>query len=61
MSRKKAIDRARAEELLTAAAELQASFWDALSQLERALGDIEIDGTRELSATTIDQLISGSD
>ena len=51
------IDRARAEELLAAATQLQAAFWDALSELEEALDGIEIDGTRDLSETTIDELI----
>ena len=39
--------------------QLQAAFWDALSELEDALGGIEIDGTRDLSETTIDELIDG--
>lgn len=51
------IDRARAEELLATAAQLQAAFWDALSDLEDALDGIEVSGTRDLSETTIDELI----
>jgi hypothetical protein len=51
------IDRARAEELLAAATQLQAAFWDALSELEGALDGIEIDGTRDLSETTVDELM----
>ena len=52
-------ERAKAEELLATATQLQAAFWDALSELEDALGGIEIDGTRDLSETTIDELIDG--
>ena len=51
------IDRAKAEELLAAATQLQGLFWDALLELEGALNGIEIDGTRDLSETTIDELI----
>jgi hypothetical protein len=51
------IDRAKAEELLATATQLQAAFWDALSDLEGALDGIEIDGTRDLSETTIDALM----
>jgi hypothetical protein len=51
------IDRARAEELLATATQLQAAFWDALSELEGALDGIEISGTRDLSETTIDALM----
>jgi hypothetical protein len=47
-----------AEELLAAAAQLQAAFWDALLELEGALGSIEIDGNRDLSETTIDELLA---
>ena len=36
------IDRARAEELLATATQLQAAFWDALLELEGALDGIEI-------------------
>jgi hypothetical protein len=55
------IDRARAEELLATATQLQGMFWDALSDLEDALGAIEIDGTRDLSETTIDVLMEDGD
>ena len=55
------IDRARAEELLAAATQLQAAFWDALSELEDVLDGIEIDGTRDLSETTIDELIEAAE
>jgi hypothetical protein len=51
------IDRAKAEDLLAAATQLQAAFWDALLELEGALGGIEIDGNRDLSETTIDELL----
>jgi hypothetical protein len=51
------IDRAKAEELLATATQLQGMFWDALSDLESALDGIEIDGTRDLSETTIDALM----
>jgi hypothetical protein len=51
------IDKANAEELLATAAELQGSFWDALTELEAALNGIMIDGTRDLSETTIEELI----
>ncbi len=52
------IDRANAEEMLAAATRLQGLFWDALSELEEALGGTEIDGTRDLSETTIDELMA---
>jgi hypothetical protein len=55
------IDRARAEELLVTATHLQAAFWDALTELEGALNGIEIDGTRDLSETTIDDLLNEGD
>ena len=55
------IDRARAEELLASATQIQGMFWDALSDLEGALDGIEIDGTRDLSEMTIDELIEESD
>ena len=55
------IDRAKAEDLLAAAAQLQAAFWDALLELEGALGGIEIDGNRDLSETTIDELLAEND
>jgi hypothetical protein len=51
------IDRAKAEDLLAAATQLQAAFWDALLELEGALGGIEIDGNRDLSEATIDGLL----
>ena len=51
------IDRAKAEELLVTATQLQGMFWDALSDLEGALDGIEIDGNRDLSETTIDELM----
>ena len=57
----KTIDRATAEELLATATHLQAAFWDALSELEVALDGIEIDGTRDLSETTIDDLLNEGD
>jgi hypothetical protein len=37
--------------------QLQAAFWDALSDLEDALKGIEVSGTRDLSETSIDELI----
>ena len=55
------IDRAKAEELLATATQLQAAFWDALSELEGALDGIEISGTRDLSETTIDELMEEAD
>ena len=51
------IDKAKAEELLATATQLQAAFWDALFELEGALDGIEIDGNRDLSETTIDELM----
>jgi hypothetical protein len=51
------IDRAKAEELLATTTQLPAAFWEALSELEGALDGIEISGTRDLSETTIDELI----
>ena len=51
------IDKARAEKLLATATQRQAAFWDALSDLEGALDGIEIDGNRDLSETTIDELM----
>ena len=53
------IDRAKAEELLATATQFQGMFWDALSDLEGALDGIEIDGTRDLSEATIDELMAG--
>ena len=55
------LDRAKAEDLLATAAQLQAAFWDALLELEGALGGIEIDGNRDLSETTIDELLVEDD
>ena len=55
------VDRAKAEELLATATQLQAAFWDALSELEGALDGIEISGTRDLSETTIDELMEEAD
>ena len=55
------IDRAKAEDLLAAATQLQAAFWDALLELEGALGGIGIDGNRDLSETTIDELLVEED
>jgi hypothetical protein len=55
------IDRAKAEDLLAAATQLQAAFWDALLELEGALGGIEIDGNRDLSETSIDELLAEED
>jgi hypothetical protein len=54
-------DRTTCEELLATAAQLQAAFWDALLELEGALGGIEIDGNRDLSETTIDELLVEED
>jgi hypothetical protein len=51
------IDRTTAEELLATAARLQAALWDALLELEDALGSIEIDGNRDLSEATVDELL----
>ena len=55
------VDRAKAEDLLATAAQLQAAFWDALLELEGALGGIEIDGNRDLSETSIDELLAEED
>ena len=55
------LDRAKAEDLLATAAQLQAAFWDALLELEGALGGIEIDGNRDLSETSIDELLAEED
>jgi hypothetical protein len=55
------IDRARAEELLATATQLQTAFWDALLELEGALDGIEIDGNRDLSETTIDELMEAEE
>ncbi len=57
----KTIDKTRAEELLVTAAQLQAAFWDALSELEAALEGIEISATRDLSETPIDDLLNEDD
>jgi len=51
------IDRAKAEELLATATQLQAAFWDALLELESVLDGIEISASRDLSETTIDELM----
>jgi hypothetical protein len=52
------IDQVKAEELLATATRLQAAFWDVLSDLEDALDGIEVSGARDLSETTIDELIA---
>jgi hypothetical protein len=52
------IDKAKAEELLSVAIQLQGEFWDALTALEAALDGIEIDGSRDLSETTIKELMN---
>ena len=57
----KTIDKTRDEELLVTATQLQAAFWDALSELEAALERIEISATRDLSETTIDDLLHEDD
>ncbi len=51
------IDQTKAEELFATATQLQGEFWDALSELEAALNGIMIDGNRDLSETTIEELI----
>jgi DNA-binding protein YbaB len=55
------VDRAKAEDLLANAAQLQVAFRDALLELEGALGGIEIDGNRDLSETSIDELLVEED
>ena len=51
------IDRAKAEGLLATATQLQAEFWDALLELEGVLDGIEVSASRDLSETTIDELM----
>ncbi len=51
------IDQTKAEESFATATQLQGEFWDALSELEAALNGIMIDGNRDLSETTIEELI----
>jgi hypothetical protein len=49
------------EALLEAAQEAQTAYWEALHDLEAALGDIEIDGTRDLQGLTLDDLAEDDD
>ena len=49
------------KELLATATQLQGMFWDSLSELEGALNGIEIDGNRDLSETTIDELMEAAE
>lgn len=51
-----AVDIAKCTELLQIAASTQGTFWDAVRQLEEAIG-FEIDDTRDLEETTVEQLI----
>ena len=55
------IDRAKAEELLATATQLQAAFWDALLELESVLDGIEISANRDLSEATIDELMKDAE
>ena len=55
------IERAKAEELLATATQIQAAFWDALWELECALDEIEVDGNRDLRETTIAELLEEND
>lgn len=48
-----------AEKLLQRASALQTEFWEALSELEKAL-DVEIDGTRDLCECSIEDLATES-
>ena len=43
------IDKAKAEELLATATQLQGMFWDALLELECELDGIELNANREAS------------
>lgn len=45
------------ERLFNTAQELQVSFWEAIAELEQALG-IEADSPRDLSDTTVDELLN---
>jgi hypothetical protein len=54
-------ERAYAEERLERVQELQADYWEALNELERALGDIELSGTMDYAEATLDALIDGED
>ncbi len=56
MKRKAPKKQQKSEILLEAARVAQSTFWDALSELESEL-DIEIDGTTDLSDSTIKSLI----
>lgn len=51
--------RAIAEEALTEAKVAQNLFWSALADLENALG-IEVDGTRDLENTNVEDLIESA-
>lgn len=50
-------DRTEAESLLLQAQLAQTAFWDAMLELETALGGIEIDDSQDLEGKTIDDLI----
>lgn len=45
------------DELLSAARDAQTEFWNALADLEGALG-CEVDGTQDLELVTVESLIS---
>lgn len=54
------MDRETAERLLGIAAASQSEFWEELSELEAELG-CEVDGTRDLSDLTIDDLLEAGE
>jgi len=53
--------KSEAELLFTEAEAAQKAYWDALSNLEKAMGDIEIDGTQDLGETSVESLLSEND
>jgi hypothetical protein len=52
------INMRKARSLLDRAASAQTVFWVALRELEEELGNIGIDGSRDLEETTVEQLIA---
>lgn len=53
-------DAAQQENLLERVTVLQVEFWEALSELENALGGLELDASMEFAGHTIDDLLGES-
>lgn len=50
-----------AEDALDNAASLQSLFWEALSELEDALGGIEVDDSQDLNDATVETLLEAGE